>query len=174
MDSGKIARLVIALIFPIVFNVLFFLLVDLDKMNATRWVSYAFLHVAYLSLFLPYLLNANLGNSKEIGWSLTGLATTYFIIEFVIALVFLFIFSSDSAYIPALIIQVVLFAIFLAIILAGFLVNSNTRKHLDEQAENRARREQEQQQQARLAANRPLPEQPRNQEDYNQRFQPHN
>ena len=120
------------LLFPLVFNVLFFLLVDTSDMNATRWVTYAFLHVAFLTLLFPALLNKQNGEEKVLSWSLTGVAITYFLIECILAAVFLFFwYKSDSSYIVALISQVVLFAVAMAILLTGYLMNDHTRKSLE-------------------------------------------
>lgn len=132
MKGTTIASIVLMLLFPLVFNVLFFLLVDTGSMNATRWVSYAFLHVAFLTLLLPSLLNKQNGEEKVLSWSLVAVATFYFIVECVVAAIFLFWwYKSDTAYIVALITQVVLFALAMAVLLTGYLMNDHTRKSLE-------------------------------------------
>mgnify|MGYP006916119314 CR=1 FL=1 len=147
MDANKSVKLILALIFPLVFNALFFLLSDVSAITATQWVSYAFLHVAYLSMFLPSLLNSEVNGEKVLSWTVVGVAVAYFVIELVVAFVFLFGLKADVYYVPALIIQVLLFALCLAVMLVNYLVNNNTKRHLDEQAALRRQREQAQQQQ---------------------------
>lgn len=143
MDANKTVKLILALIFPLVFNFLFFFLSDVKAITTTQWLSYAFLHVAYLTLFLPALLNKNVNSEKTLSWTLAGTATTYFIIELVVAFVFLFLLKTDTYYVSALILQVILFAMAIAIILVVYLVNNNTKQHLDEQAAMRRQREQQ-------------------------------
>ncbi|MBR5639783.1 MAG: hypothetical protein IKW83_08480 [Muribaculaceae bacterium] len=141
MDANKTAKLILALIFPLVFNLLFLLLNDVKAITTTQWLSYAFLHVAYLVLFLPALLNKNVNTEKTLSWTLFGIATTYFVIELMVAFCFLFIFKAEAYYESALILQVILLAIAIAIILVSYLVNNNTKQHLDEQAAARRQRE---------------------------------
>ena len=87
-----------------------------------------------------------------LSWPVTIGAVLYFLLEFVIAMLFICFWKEDVYYVPALLVQVILFAIVLACILIMYMVNNNTKQHLDEQ---RMRREQQQMEQQRQQQQQP-------------------
>ena len=74
-------------IFLIVFNVLFFMYIDIANARTVIWVSYAYIHFAYaLLLITPYLVRK--GKADYIyRRSLYGITTTYFLIQLFVGLV---------------------------------------------------------------------------------------
>ena len=93
------------LVFVIVFNVVFFVAGGVEH-NPSVWISYAFIHLAYLMVLITPLLIRNSSSSAVFGFSIYTISTTYFFIEFVVGLVFIFL-NLDTVQL-AIIIQVVL------------------------------------------------------------------
>ncbi len=115
-------KIVIALIFLIIFNVIFFF-GDIVHNNIT-WCSYWFTTFAYICLLTTPLLSRGV-NSAILSWSLWLRAGLYFITELVIAIIFMFV-ELESIKWP-LIIQLVLLAIFIVLQLMSVLANDATK-----------------------------------------------
>ena len=111
-------------LFLIVFNLLFFMLCDLGNANASVWISYVFIHVAYLALLLtPFLVRKSVA---EIDYRrpLYTVTTSWFLTQLLVG-VALIVIAPDSVKVT-INIQVVLAGIFLALLVANLLANEHT------------------------------------------------
>lgn len=135
--KGNILKVVIGLVFLIVFNVLFFLSGRTERSD-TEWVCYGFIHVAYLSLLItPFFCNTRKGETI-LSFSLYLRALYYFFTELVIGLGFIWF----NAYYPTsitwpVIIQGVLLAVFFILQLMSVWANNATKSSLVKQRQER-------------------------------------
>lgn len=120
----NVIKAVIALIFLVVFNVLYFL--ASREHTTADWVSYAFIHAAYLCLLATPLFAVGV-----VGKGLTVLiaslwlrALGYFFLELIVGTAFLL--ASPEGYVWPLAVQAILLAAFLILQLMGVLANDST------------------------------------------------
>lgn len=135
--KSNILKLVIGLIFLIVFNVLFFLLGGTERSD-TEWVCYGFIHAAYLCLLVtPLFCNAEKGETV-LSASLCLRALFYFFTELAMGLGFIWYnaYNPISIVWPA-IIQGILLAVFLILQLMSVLANDATKASLAKQRHER-------------------------------------
>ena len=119
--------LIIALdvLFPIIFNVLFFLLGEREKTGA-EWTAYAFIHVAYLAMvFIPYILPVNLA-ATVIGMPIQTTAIVYFIITLVFGIVIFIVNPEKIVFTVAF--EIILFGLFAALVISALLANEHTKE----------------------------------------------
>jgi len=96
-------KILLKFIFPVIFNVLFFVLGGFVH-NAIEWTSYVFIHFAYLMLlFTPRLIHRG-KSSAVFSFSLYSISAVYFLVEFFIGITFILASSPDS-YIAELLAQ---------------------------------------------------------------------
>ena len=125
--KANILKVIIGLIFLIVFNALFFLLGGTER-TTTEWICYGFIHAAYLCLLCtPLLCNADKGE-VVLSASLYLRALFYFFTELVIGIGFLW-YNAESPVWPA-VIQGGLLTIFLVLQLMSVLANDSTKESL--------------------------------------------
>lgn len=116
------------LIVFIVVNVVIFALAD-DKEGAF-WLSYIFLIAAFLLFAFVSIYLSDTTNKRILGYPLVVGAGAYLAIEIVVALIFML--AAYEAVVAALIVQVILLALFVLGLLSGQMVN--TQIHQKEQA----------------------------------------
>ena len=135
--KANILKIVIGLIFLIVFNVLFFLLGGTERSD-TEWVCYGFIHVSYLCLLVtPLFCNAGKGETV-LSASLYLRALFYFFIELAIGLGFIWYNAYNPiAILWPVIIQGILLAVFLILQLMSVLANDATKASLAKQRQER-------------------------------------
>lgn len=132
--KANILKVIIGLIFLIVFNVLFFLLGGTER-STTEWICYGFIHAAYLCLLAtPLFCNAGKGETV-LSASLYLRALFYFFTELVVGIGFLW-YNAESPTWPA-IVQSVLLMTFLILQLMSVLANDATKASLAKQREER-------------------------------------
>lgn len=130
----NILKVIVGLIFLVLFNVLFFVLGGTER-TTTEWVCYGFIHVAYLCLLsTPLLCNAGKGETV-LSASLYLRATFFFIAELAIGIGFLW-YNPESFVWPA-IVQSVLLAAFLVMQLMSVMANDDTKASLAKQRQER-------------------------------------
>ncbi len=132
--KANILKVVIGLIFLVLFNALFFLLGGTER-SVTEWISYGFIHAAYLCLLCtPLLCNARKGETV-LSASLYLRALFYFFTELVVGVGFIW-YNCPSPTWPS-IIQGCFLAIFLILQLMSVLANDATKASLAKQRKER-------------------------------------
>jgi len=121
MKKKNILWIILNSIFLIVFNAIFFTLSDGSDHKASVWISYGFIHFAYLMLLLTPKLIRSSKSAAVFGFSLYSISATYFLIEFVIGLTFILI--SPESYKAAFITQLC-FAGLYGITLVSYLLSN--------------------------------------------------
>lgn len=135
MNKKTILWIILDLIFLAVFNTVFFVMTGLQH-PASVWISYGFIHFAYLMVIVTPFLIRKSSSAAVFGFSLYSISSTYFLIEFVIGLVFV-ILKSDS-YKVALVVQIIIAGIYGVLLISHLIANESTadsvEKHEDEVA----------------------------------------
>jgi len=122
--SRKIFKLLIALdsVFVIVFNAFFFMIGGFEH-NASVWISYAFIHLAYVMMALtPFLIKGK--RAMTSGLAIYTISSAYFFIEFVVGLIFIFL--SLNNYKPTLLIQLLFAAAYAVPFIINLIANEHT------------------------------------------------
>lgn len=123
-------RILLNAIFPVIFNAMFFTLGGTDH-PASVWISYGFVHFAYVTtLATPYLIRE--GKSAAVfGFSLLSVSYTYFFLEIITGVIF--ILAAPAGYKAAFLTQLCIAAIWAI----GFLSNMQANEHTAEAEEKR-------------------------------------
>lgn len=123
MRNTKYQWLILDLIFLIVFNIIFFLIGGTEH-NLSVWISYAFIHIAYIMLLLTPLFTAKSYSSYVFGATLGSISFTYFFIVFITALIFIF-WQPENWKMP-FIIQLVIASIYAIVLISNMIANQHT------------------------------------------------
>jgi len=126
--KNKIAFIVICSVFIVVFNMSFFLLKSSEVYGAT-WISYGFIHLAYIGVLLTQFLDEK---HEEVSLSLSShlVSIVYFILELITGIIFIIV--NPLGFKAALIIQLVLFGLYLILLLTNAITNSKTIDSLED------------------------------------------
>jgi len=110
-------------IFIIVFNAFFFILGDGER-QASVWISYGFIHFAYLMLLLtPKIIRK--GKSLAVfGFSLYTISAVYFLVEFVTGTIIILVSTENNS--VALLIQLCIAGLYGIILVSNLLANEYT------------------------------------------------
>lgn len=111
------------LVFLAIFNTVFFIAGGNDH-PASVWLSFGFIHFAYLMVIATPLLVRKSSSAAVFGFSICSISSAYFLVELVTGLIFIFM-RSESLKIP-LVTQVILAGIYAVILLSTLLVNEHT------------------------------------------------
>ena len=132
MKKTNILWGILNLIFLIVFNFIFFVAGGSEH-NASVWISYGFIHFAYLMLLLtPKLIRD--GKSKSVfGFSLYSISATYFLIEFVTGIIFILV--SPESYKAAFLVQLCITGLY-GIILVSNMLSDEYSSSAEEKRQN--------------------------------------
>ncbi|MCL2806311.1 MAG: hypothetical protein FWD26_10270 [Treponema sp.] len=114
---------ILDLIFLVIFNAIFFMVGGV-KHPASIWISYGFIHFAYLMLVLtPFLIRK--GKSAHVfGYSLYTISAIYFLIQFVTGIVFIFISPESNT--AAFLVQLSIAGLYGIILIANMIANEHT------------------------------------------------
>jgi hypothetical protein len=110
-------------IFLVVFNAFFFMGNTADY-NASVWISYLFIHFAYLMLLLTPKLIRKGKSSAVFGFSLYSISAVYFLVEFVTGVIFILFSPENSS--AALLVQLSIAGLYGIILVANMLANEYT------------------------------------------------
>ena len=125
MKKKNVLWTILNSIFLIVFNALFFTLGDSAEQKTSVWISYGFIHFAYLMLLITPKLIRKGGKSAEVfGFSLYSISSFYFLIQFVTGLVFILV--SPDSYKAAFVIQLCLAGLYCIMFISHMLSNEYT------------------------------------------------
>ncbi|MCM1190310.1 MAG: hypothetical protein NC541_13570 [bacterium] len=111
------------LVFLIVFNTLFFLLGGTEH-PASVWLSYGFIHFAYLMVVATPFLTRKSSSAAVFGFAISSVSSAYFTLEFVVGLVFIFLRSESIK--GALAVQIVIAGIYAVILFMNLIANEHT------------------------------------------------
>lgn len=128
MNKKSILYILLDLIFLVIFNVVFFVAGGTEH-PASVWISYGFIHFSYIMILITPLLVRKSSSAVIFGFSLYSISSTYFFVEFIIGLIFVFIKS--ESYKPALITQIILAGIYAILLISNMIANENTADSLE-------------------------------------------
>lgn len=135
MNKKTVLWIILDLIFLAIFNTVFFVMTGLQH-PASVWISYGFIHFAYLMVIVTPFLIRKSSSAAVFGFSLYSISSTYFLIEFVTGIVFI-ILKSDSLKV-ALVVQIVIAGIYGILLISHLIANESTadsvERHEDEVA----------------------------------------
>lgn len=132
MSKKSILFFLLDLVFLAVFNTIFFVAGGTDH-PASVWISYGFIHFAYLMVIATPILTRKSSSAVVFGLSLYTISTVYFFVEFLVGLIFILIGS--EAYEATLIIQVLIAAVYAVILIVYLIANESTADSLQRQEE---------------------------------------
>lgn len=120
-------------IFIIIFNIVFFLL-KAENNHVATWISYAFIHVAYVAVVITQFMDKK---HEEVSLNLSSylISSIYFVVAFITAIIF--IIFDPQGYRLALVIQVIYIGIYLILLLTNLIANRKTVSSLEAQKEHR-------------------------------------
>lgn len=114
---------ILSSLFLILFNVIFFLTTG-STHSVSVWISYAFIHVAYLCLvFTPLMSKKYLATCTNIALPLFLYSAFYFVAEVVVGVIFMFI--DPESYKWSLIVQLSLLVLYLIMFISTVLANNS-------------------------------------------------
>ncbi len=121
------------LIFLAIFNTCFFLLGGAENATAAVWISYGFIHFAYIMTIATPILTRKSQKKTVLGIPLLGISVGYFLVEFVVGVVFILIASETIT--ATLLTQVIIAGIYLILLLGKMIANEHTIKNQEKQKE---------------------------------------
>lgn len=124
-------KTVIALVFIIILDGLFFLFKDISNCPDSVLSALIGLNIAYISLFLVPICALKQNGTKVLSDTLYLIGAIYFILEFIVGITFLF-WEQDTMILPV-IIQSVLFGLYIIILLGNVLANDATQQAINKQ-----------------------------------------
>ena len=122
----------LGLVFLAVFNVIFFVLTGPERL-AAMWISYAFIHFAYIMFCVTPFLVRRSSAATIFGLSIGLVSMVYFIVELIVGIAFIFI-DFQSIKTP-LIVHVIITGIYLTLLLIVLISNEKTADDLAVAAE---------------------------------------
>ena len=132
VEKKSALRIIMQLIFPIIFNVFFFVIGGLEH-NASVWMSYGFIHFAYLMLILtPHLIRKG-KNSMIFGFALHSVSAAYFFVALVSGIIFILV--AQDSYTAALLVQLSIVGLYGLMIIPHMMANEHTAE-ADEERQN--------------------------------------
>ena len=123
MKKKSLLWVALDLVFLIVFNTVFFVAGGATH-PASVWISYAFIHFAYLMVLVTPFLTRKSSSAAVFGFSIYTISSAYFLVEFIVGIVFIFL--RQDSYKPALIVQIVLAGIYAIILISHLIANEST------------------------------------------------
>lgn len=133
MNKKSILYMLLDLVFLVVFNTVFFVIGGTTH-PASVWISYGFIHFSYLMILITPFLIRESSSAAVFGFSLYSVSATYFFVEFIVGLIFVFVGS--ESYKGSLVVQVIIAGIYAVMLISNLIANEYT-------ADSVARREDE-------------------------------
>jgi hypothetical protein len=123
MKKTNILWIILDLIFLGIFNTVFFVLSGFDH-PASVWISYGFIHFAYVMLLITPKLIRPGKNSSVFGFSLFVISSVHFLIELIAGTVF--ILTAPEAYKALLLVQLIITALYGIFLISNLIANEHT------------------------------------------------
>jgi len=123
MKKKNVLWIVLDLIFLIIFNAIFFMAGGSEHPTSV-WISYGFIHFAYLMLiFTPFMIRKS-KSSFVFGYSLYSISAIYFFIEFVTGIIFILI--SPETFQSAFLVQLSIAGLYGIVLISNMIANEHT------------------------------------------------
>lgn len=132
MNKKSILYILLDLVFLAVFNIVFFVAGGTEH-PASVWISYGFIHFSYLMILVTPFLIRKSSSQAVFGFSLYSISSTYFLVEFIVGLIFIFLRQESVK--AALIVQVIIAGIYAVILIAHLLANESTADSVERREE---------------------------------------
>lgn len=134
MIRTGLIKIIMWTIVPIAFTLIFFATVDYD--NGWAWISLAFVWMAYLIASVTSLFNWG-RQLSVLNWSMYYCAVVYFMVELVVAVLFLYIYTEFPKW--SFTIQLLLLVVFVLVFGFSYISNKKTEEQMQEFFENDSR-----------------------------------
>lgn len=128
MKKKSILWVALDLVFLIVFNTIFFVAGGTTH-TVSVWISYTFIHFAYLMVLVTPILIRNGSSAAVFGFSIYTISSVYFLFEFIVGIIFVFL--KQDSYKPALIVQIVIAGIYAIILISHLIANESTAENIE-------------------------------------------
>ena len=128
MNKKNFLWIILDLIFLVIFNVVFFVISGTEH-PASVWISYGFIHLAYIMLLITPKLIRKSSSSSVFGFSLYSISSIYFLVEFIIGAIF--IFAKPESYKVSLVVQIITFGIYAAMLISHMIANEYTADNIE-------------------------------------------
>lgn len=123
MNKTSILWMILNSVFLILFNTVFFSVGGTDH-KASVWISWGFIHFAYIMLLLTPKLTRGRKSWTALGFPLYLLSVAYFFVEFFVGVFFILI--SLNGYIATLLVQLFLAGLYGITLVANLIANEYT------------------------------------------------
>lgn len=130
MNKKTVLWILLDLVFLIVFNTVFFVIGGNSHPTST-WISYGFIHFSYLMVCITPFLIRKSTSATIFGYALQAVSSTYFLVEFVVGVVFIVWKQETVNY--ALVVQIIIAAVYLVLLLSHLLANEHTADQVKKQ-----------------------------------------
>lgn len=128
MNKKNFLWIILDLIFLVIFNVVFFVISGTEH-PVSVWISYGFIHLAYITLLITPKLIRKSSSSSVFGFSLYSISSTYFLVEFIIGVIF--IFAKPESYKVSLVVQIITLGIYAAMLISHMIANEYTADNIE-------------------------------------------
>lgn len=123
MKRSKVLWIAACLLFVGIFNAIFFIAGGTEHITSV-WISYGFIHFACLMLLCTNSLTPKSKNRAVLGFPLYIVSSIYLIVELVVGVVY--ILAAPYNYTGALLIQLVIAALYGVIFIVNMIANEHT------------------------------------------------
>ena len=123
IDKKIALRLIVQLIFIVVFNMFFFVLGGTEH-NLSVWLSYGFIHFAYLMLAATPYITPKGKDAVIFGFALYSVSSIYFFIVLIIGIIF--IAAAPESHTAALLIQLSMAGLYGILLILHLIANEHT------------------------------------------------
>jgi len=133
MKKTTVLWIILESIFLIIFNTLFYVLGGTEH-NSSVWISYGFIHFAYIMLLLTPILARKGKSAAVFGLSLYSISTAYFFVSLITGVAFILIAS--EGYRAALVVQLCIAGLYGIVLTSKMIANERTadaedRRHIE-------------------------------------------
>ncbi|MCL2797369.1 MAG: hypothetical protein FWD58_04890 [Firmicutes bacterium] len=124
MKKTTILHIIMCLVFPAIFNVCFFLISKAENRTATVWISYGFIHFAYLMFVCSPFFTRKGKSSSIFGRSVYAISTVYFIVVLTAGIIMMSIPAKND--VVTWVSQLVALGIYLVVLILHLIANEHT------------------------------------------------
>ena len=123
MNKKSVLWILLDLVFLIVFNIVFFVMGGAQHPTSV-WISYGFIHFAYIMLVVTPFLIRKSSSAAVFGFSLYSISSAYFFAAFIVGVIF--IAAHPENYKWSLIVQVVIAGFYAIMLISNMIANEHT------------------------------------------------